>query len=404
VSLLTDPLDLPCGRTLSNRLAKAAMSERLGTTEHGPSEGLERLYRRWAAGGAGLLITGNVMVDPRHLGESGNVALEDGRHLDALRGWAAAARSGGAEVWMQLNHPGRQAPRTLDPEPVAPSAVAMRGTYGTFATPRSMADREIRDVVDRFGAAAALAIEAGFSGVQIHAAHGYLISQFLSPHTNHREDRWGGSADRRMRLLLEVCRAVRGAVGGEAPVSVKLNSADFQRGGFSEAESMAVVEALCAERVDLIEISGGTYERAAMFAEKPSTAAREAFFLDYAEKVRARVGLPLMLTGGFRTAAAMQGAVAEGVVDVVGLARPLAVEPDLPRRLLDGSATGATAVRIHTGIAPIDSVLTGSWYQVQLERMSRGLDPDPRSGRWSALTGYLRDAWRGHRTRRALGA
>jgi 2,4-dienoyl-CoA reductase-like NADH-dependent reductase (Old Yellow Enzyme family) len=388
---LSDPLDLPCGARLPNRIAKAAMSEQLAGRDGAPTDGLARLYERWAAGGVGLLISGNVMLDPRRRGEAGNVVIEDDRHADALRRWASAATSHGAQFWMQINHPGRQAPRNMDPHPVAPSAVPMKIGGGAFAKPRALEPAEIEDIIARFTRTAAVAKQSGFTGVQIHAAHGYLISQFLSPLTNLRDDAWGGDAARRRRFLLEIVKAVRAAVGPELAVSVKLNSADFQRGGFDEDESMQVVRALDEAKLDLLEVSGGTYERAEMFDNggRASTQQREAFFLEYAEKVRAIAKLPLMVTGGFRSRAGMDAALASGAVDVIGLARPLAVEPDLPNRLLADTSTRALSIRIHTPSKLLDSAIVGAWHQYQLQRMAHGEAPDPKLGRTRALWHYL---------------
>jgi len=387
------PLTLPNGQRLPNRLAKSAMSERVATPDGRPTPAHLRLYERWGGGGAGLLITGNVMVDGRAIGESGNVVVEDRRHLAELSAWARAAKAGGAKVWAQINHPGRQSPRNLSKQPVAPSAVALKGAGPMFARPRALESEEIEDLVRRFAATAAICEEAGFDGVQIHGAHGYLVSQFLSPRTNLRDDAWGGDAARRRRFLLEIVRAVRGAVSPGFAVGLKLNSADFQRGGFDEEESMAVLKAVDAEGLDLLEISGGTYESAKMFEEtvptRESSRAREAFFLDYAEEARARVKTPLMLTGGFRTRDGMEHAL-KGAVDVVGLARPLAAEPDLARRLLEGEATRARPIRIATGIANLDALVQGAWYQVQIDRMGRGLEPDPGTTRlWAFLRYFL---------------
>jgi 2,4-dienoyl-CoA reductase-like NADH-dependent reductase (Old Yellow Enzyme family) len=389
---LSDTLVLPNGQQLPNRFAKSAMSERLGDREGRPSPALVKLYERWADGGTGLLITGNVMVDRKAIAESGNVAVEDERDLAELTEWARVAKRGGAKVWMQINHPGRQSPRMLSREPVAPSAVAVK-VGGAFAKPRALESHEIEEIVARFARTARIAERAGFDGVQIHGAHGYLISQFLSPRTNLRDDAWGGDAKRRLRFLLEVVRAVRAAVSPTFAVGVKLNSADFQRGGFDETESMAVLEALDAEGLDLLEVSGGTYESAAMFEETVAThessKAREAFFLDYVEKVRARVRTPLMLTGGFRTREGMQSALEGGAIDVVGLARPLAAEPDLPRRMLDGTTDHAKPVRISTGVKALDALIQGSWYQEQLDRMGRGKNPDPSLGRLVPVLRYF---------------
>lgn len=393
MTTLSDPLELRAGTTLSNRFAKSAMSERLGTPEGAVSEELVALYARWSRSGAGLLVTGNVMVDRTALGESGNVFVEDERDLDGLRAWATAAKSGGARVYMQINHPGRQSPRHLSRRPVAPSTIGLKGAGPLFAKPRALESHEIEEIVARFAETARIAKKAGFDGVQIHGAHGYLVSQFLSPYTNRRDDAWGGDPERRGRFLIEVVRAVRAAVGEGFPVALKLNSADFQKGGFDEPESMALLERLDGEGLDLLEISGGTYESAKMFEEtvptRTSSKRREAFFADYVEKARARIRCPLMLTGGFRTKAGMEDAIASGAVDVVGLARPMAVEPDLPRAILEGARDAARPVRLAMGIASLDSLVQGSWYQTQIDRMGRGLEPDQGLGRLMPVLRYL---------------
>jgi 2,4-dienoyl-CoA reductase-like NADH-dependent reductase (Old Yellow Enzyme family) len=384
------PFHLPGGAILKNRIAKSAMSERLAASDGVPNAGHLRLYQRWSEGGAGLLVTGNVMVDRRALGESGNVVIEDESRMTELVAWARASTIGGNHAFVQLNHPGRQSPRMLSKRPVAPSPVPLQGTYGLFAPPRALDEREIEDIVDRFARSAAIIKAAGFTGVQVHGAHGYLVSQFLSPRTNLRDDRWGGSVDNRRRFLIEIVRRIRSAVGRSFPVSVKLNSADFQRGGFDETESMAVVEALEAEGIDLLEISGGTYESAAMFVEvKASTRAREAFFLEYAEKVRARSRLPLMVTGGFRSRAVMNSAIDGGAVDVVGLARPMVLEPDLPAKLLGDQSDSARPVNVSIGVKRLDPLLQGAFYQAQIRRVASGLDPRMNISRFAAVVAYL---------------
>ena len=235
---LDQPLELPCGATLKNRLGKSAMSETLGTTDNRVTAKLTRLYRAWARGGTGLSVTGNVMIDRRALGEPCNVVLEDRRDMDRLKAWARAGRENGTHLWMQINHPGKQAPAALNRETVSPSAVPFSdpNLKRFFHVPRALTVAEIEDLVRRFGETAALAKEAGFSGVQIHGAHGYLVSQFLSPRHNRREDAYGGSAENRRRFVLEVYDEIRRRVGDDFPVSIKLNSADFQKGGFTEEE------------------------------------------------------------------------------------------------------------------------------------------------------------------------
>ena len=400
-SLLAQSLELPNGTTLKNRLGKAAMSEQLGTQEHAPTQGLVKLYETWAQGGAGLLITGNVMIDRRALGEPANVVLEDDRDLGIVGAWASAAQAEGAQALMQINHPGRQSPKNVVAQPVAPSAVALEGMGGVFAQPRALEEAEIEEIIARFASTAELAVRAGFAGVQIHGAHGYLVSQFLSPHTNRREDGWGGTPEKRRRFLMEILRAARKSMGPAGTLALKLNSADFQRGGFSEEESMDVVRELNDTGLDLLEISGGTYEQPPTQVKTPpreSTRKREAYFLEYAEAVRAITRIPLMLTGGMRSVEGMSAALAGGV-DVVGLARPLAVEPDLPNRLLSGEAEAALEINLEFGIKKLDAFLDVAWYQQQLMRMAAGKLPDPDSCRLGAALKTLIHAFT-HRPRR----
>ncbi len=347
---IAEPLVLPCGITLKNRLVKAALTEGVADTLSRVDGRLINLYRRWAAGGSGLLITGNVQVDRRYLERPGNMVIDGNGGLDTMRALAEAGAENGTAMWMQINHPGRQTPIYLNPHPVAPSDVALdiADFAGIkFGAPRALAESEVEDIVSRFGHVAATAAECGFSGVQIHSAHGYLLSQFLSPKANRRTDRWGGPLENRARLLLEVVRAARRAVGPKGAVSVKLNSSDFQQGGFTHDECLQVVRWLDAEGIDLLEISGGNYEQPSMGGAAPSadalpvkesTRRREAYFMEYAESLQA-LGLtvPLMVTGGFRSRAAMDEALASGAANAIGLGRPLCSQPDFPNRLLDGS-------------------------------------------------------------------
>lgn len=381
-SLLERPFELPNGSVIPNRLAKGALSEGLGRRELTPGARIKNLYRRWSGSGLGLVITGNVMVERTGIGEPGNVLVEDRSSLDDLADWASTAKAGGSGAWVQINHAGRQTPRTLVPNPVAPSAVAVPGTAGVFAQPRELTSREIEELIQRYATTAAIVTEAGFDGVQIHGAHGYLVSQFLSPLSNQRTDAWGGTPEKRRRFVIELFRAVRSAVGPSTPVAIKLNSADFQRGGFGEQESLEVVRALAAEGLDLLEVSGGTYTSAAMLGVDPSleesTRRREAYFLAYAERVRSELpDLPLMLTGGFRTAGAMVDAVASGAVDLVGLGRPLAVQPDFPRDLLAGRVDESVVNPRRSGIRMLDNLTELTYYSVQMWRMAAGKEPAP---------------------------
>lgn len=387
--ILNRPLRLPCGAVLKNRLCKSAMSENLADGRHGPTPGLSRLYGRWADGGIGLSITGNIMIDPKALGEPGNVVMEDDTHLDRLRQWAEAGSRNQTGLWVQLNHPGKQSPKTLSREPVAPSAIPFSGALQKFFNPpRELTEAEIKGLIRRFAAAARIAKTAGFTGVQIHGAHGYLVSQFLSPRHNQRTDAWGGSPENRMRFLLEIYRAIRKAVGKKFPVGLKLNSSDFMNGGFSEEESLFAAEAMASEGIDLLEISGGTYERPAMTGRTgPGPSASEAYFLSYAEKIRDRIQTPLMITGGFRSAEGMAAAVAENQVDLVGLARPMAVDPDLPQKIFSGAPYVSAVKPLTTGVTALDklALLEITWYEQQLAFMAKGKDPRPDQGVWFSL-------------------
>lgn len=389
-SPLAAPLTLPCGQQLPNRILKSAMSEGLGSAEHAPTEAHVRLYGRWARGGLGLSITGNVMIDGRALGEPGNVVVEDAGHLDALRAWAAAGKANGTRLWAQLNHPGKQAPRFLNKETVAPSAVGFGPQLSSaFGVPRALQEEEILDLIARFGRSARVMAEAGFDGVQIHGAHGYLVSQFLSPHHNRRTDRWGGSLENRSRFVHEVYAEIRRQVGPTVAVGIKLNSADFQKGGFSEEESAEVILGLAQAGIDMVEVSGGTYEAPAMTGRsiKESTRAREGYFLSFVEGLRARAGVPLAVTGGFRTVAGMEAALQTGAADLVGLARTIAVQPDFAADALAGRDPKSVIRPLSTGLKALDKLafLDVTWYEGQLARMGQGKEPLPELGELRSL-------------------
>jgi 2,4-dienoyl-CoA reductase-like NADH-dependent reductase (Old Yellow Enzyme family) len=417
-SPLNRPLALPCGAVLPNRLAKAALTEGLASPTLTATPRLQRLYRRWSEGGAGLLITGNVQIDRRVLERPGNVAIDGNGGEQALRAWAAAGTSAGNHLWMQISHAGRQSPRYVAAEPVAPSAVQL-DVLGNFRKPRALRDDEILDFIQRFAGAAATARECGFTGVQIHAAHGYLLSSFLSPVTNRRRDDWGGPLANRARFLLETVRAVRRRVGADFPVAVKLNSDDFRQGGFSHEECLQVVTWLEREGVDLLEISGGNYEQPQMLGMggrsesatgvRHSTRIREVYFLEYADSIRKVCGIPLMVTGGFRSRSVMEQALAEDHCDVIGLGRPLCVDPAVPAGLLDGSVAEAPRTEAQLKLAQtgyfspasplfllraLNIVGTQAWYYQQLFRLADGREADLGLGLLRALWRYYRDELR----------
>lgn len=378
---ISDSLTLPCGAVIKNRIGKSAMSENMGSKGFVSNRSFQTLYERWSYGGTGLLITGNVMVDQRALGEARNVVIEKGIKDPSLKLWSEAGKKNQTHVWVQLNHPGKQSPKFLTKLPVAPSAIPLKKPLNrVFNTPRALSDAEIIEIISRFAYAAKVCKENGFTGVQIHGAHGYLVSQFLSPTHNQRTDKWGGSIENRMRFVSEIYQAIRSEVGPEFPVSIKLNSADFQKGGFSKEDSMAVVKHLSDLGMDLIEISGGTYETPVMTGTsiKESTKIREAYFLDYCEEVRKIVKSPLMLTGGFRSSQGMNDALATGVCDMVGIARSLAINPDFSKELLSGKNVKSLVQPLTTGFPFLDRTfpLEIVWYTDQIHLLGKGQDPN----------------------------
>jgi 2,4-dienoyl-CoA reductase-like NADH-dependent reductase (Old Yellow Enzyme family) len=410
---LNSPLDLPCGATLANRLCKAALTEGLADSMNRATQELERLYRAWSLGGAGLAITGNVQVDRTHLERPGNVVVDGNGGHERLRACAAAGRTAGNHLWMQINHPGRQTVKEMNPRPLAPSAVALDILGDAFGPPREATEAEILDIVRRFAHVARVARETGFSGVQVHAAHGYLISQFLSPIANRRADPWGGPLENRARFLLEIVRAVRRAVGPDFPVSVKLNSADFQKGGFTLEEAMRVARWLQEASVDLLELSGGNYEQMVMVGAgegeaslpaRESTRRREAYFLDFAALIKPQVAMPVMVTGGFRTRGGMAAALASGATDVIGLGRPMCTHVDLPRGLLSGELDSVPAweseLRLPLGATVpdadpelrhrLEALGRQGWFCLQLIRLGRGMSPDVGMSLTEALDAYAR--------------
>ncbi len=377
---------------------KSAMSEAMASRDHSSNNRLEKLYSTWSQGGAGILVTGNVMIDSRHLGEPGNVAIENENQIEQLKLWAKAGTKGNNHLWVQLNHPGKQAPGFCDPAPVAPSAVPL--SLKGFKPPRALTIEEIEDIISRFGTASKIVKKAGFTGVQIHGAHGYLVSQFLSAHHNQREDEYGGSLDNRLRFLTQVYTSIRESVGPEFPVSIKINSADFQKGGFTEDESLEVMKHLSTLGIDLIEISGGNYEKPAMMSMKnaaPSTLQREAYFLEFAEKIRTLIDTPIAVTGGFRSATAMAQALESQALDFIGIARPMVLAPDLPNQIIAGKDfISEVKPAITTGVKAIDQALmiNLTWYTHQLSRIGPGKSPDPNlSPLKAAFSLLLKTGW-----------
>ncbi len=406
--MIDTALILPCGQVLPNRFCKSAMTEGLASPNGRATQAHRRLYTAWAQGGAALHISGNIMIDRRYLERAGNVVVEDESGIPELTAWVGAVHAKGALLWAQISHPGRQCPRLVNLTPLAPSEVQLN-IIGNFGKPRAASEADILDVIERFGRTAGVLKKAGFDGVEIHAAHGYLLSQFLSPRTNLRTDRWGGSLRNRASLLLAVVQRVREVVGPGYPVAVKLNSSDFVKGGFTLEECIEVVGWLREAGIDLLEISGGTYEAIEFFkahAEdeiRDSTRQREAMFLRYAKSIKAAAQLPVMVTGGFRTLAGMQSALREGDTDMVGLARPFCLDPGFPARMLAGTldVLPVPEDRLVLGrgwwgpnsssdsMRGLNNQAQAGWYYRQIELLGAGLAPQPGLTPWRALLGHF---------------
>lgn len=388
------PLLLPNGSELPNRIAKAAMEENMAASGHLPGEALLRLYRHWADSGCGMLLTGNVMVDSRAMTGPGGVALEANTPLEPFRQWAQAGKQAGAKMWMQINHPGRQVYAAMGGKALSPSDVALdMGKHShLFPQPAPMTEAEIQDLITRFVTTASRAVEAGFDGVQIHAAHGYLLSQFLSPLTNHRSDQWGGGLAGRAHLLLEIVRAVRAALPLSAAVSVKINSADFQRGGFEAADAKVVVNLLADCGVDLVELSGGSYESPAMQGRTSDgrTMAREAYFLDVAQDIACQTRVPVMTTGGITRHSVAQQVLDAGV-DMVGMGTALAFAPHLPKQWQRDTDAVADIPRVNWKDKTIAALATMAIVKRQLQRMGSGKAPKLNSSPlWSLVMDRIR--------------
>jgi 2,4-dienoyl-CoA reductase-like NADH-dependent reductase (Old Yellow Enzyme family) len=404
--ILNSKLILPCGKTLKNRICKSALTERIADGNNLVNQKHLNLYEKWAEGSVGTVLTGNVQVDKRYLESAGNVAIEKSNYKDQvelLKKWTEVGTKNNTNLWMQISHAGRQTPGDLNMKPLAPSDIGLKIPGKKYGTPKPLTNEEIEDVIERFIFTAKVAQDTGFTGIQIHSAHGYLMSEFLSPDINKRNDEWGGSLENRSRILLRIINGCREALGDDYPISVKLNSADFQKGGFSAEDSSKVASMLSEAKIDLLEISGGTYEQPRLLGldtvsinpkrseiRKESTIAREAYFLAYTEEIKKVIDIPLMVTGGFRSRLAMETAINQGACEIVGIGRPLCSDPLSVKKLLDRSIDVLPTFEKTLSIGPgwlsqrspfrliqaLNAFGIQSWFYSQIRRISEGLSPD----------------------------
>jgi 2,4-dienoyl-CoA reductase-like NADH-dependent reductase (Old Yellow Enzyme family) len=387
---LSDPLILPCGLVLRSRLARAAMTEGIAGRRNDPNERHARLYAANARGGAGLVLTGNAMVDRRHLERARNIVVDGATDGAALRRWAESAA--GTPALVQLSHPGRQVNRFVNGHPVAPSDGPAVAIAGAFARPRALTVAEIGEVRDRFVGAAARVVAAGFPGVAIHGAHGYLVSSFLDPAQNRRTDEYGGGLGGRARLLLEIVAGTRAALPAGAVIAVKVDARDG-----ADADLARLAAMLEAAGIDLIEISGGNYESPAMAGVDADgnelRTEHESPFWNSAAAASAATSVPVMLTGGFRTRAEVDTALAEGVAAMVGVGRPLAVDPALAGRFLRGETDvlDRPGPRLG-GPAPVRRLLGAAagtgWHRIQLARTADGKPARREAGALASALDY----------------
>ena len=388
-NLLFTPITLPNGTTIKNRFFKSAMSEGMGTRDFQPKKNIATLYKRWAEGGTGLIITGNIMVDPKGTAEPGNIVFDKNSNMEILKNWAKQGQQHGAKVMVQLNHPGKQAPKTVSKQTVAPSAVPLgNGLNKLFSTPRALTTSEVEELIQKFVTSAKVAKEAGFSGVQIHAAHGYLISQFLSPHDNRRTDKYGGSLENRMRFLKEIYLGMREKLGKDFTIGIKINSTDFKEDGLTEEDSLKTIIELANLGLDFVEISGGTYERPAMMGAT-SKSTNQVFFAEYSKKLKQKIEIPVVVTGGIRSINAMNTLLNDNTTDFIGIARPLTIDPNIPNKIKQGTYTIVETTRVSTGVKKLDkifgSLLGIVYYQVLMQNIAKGKEPKATKNAWPSL-------------------
>lgn len=363
--VLGSTVELPCGAVLKNRLAKSAMSDSLGDGAGDATDTQARLYERWAKGGAALSLIGEVQVDPHFPEKPGNLVLTANSDQQTLRVLAKRGMVNHSQLWPQLGHAGALAHGPIS-QPKGPSPLNL-----TSLQCAGMTSAEVEALPAMYASAALLAQEVGFSGVQIHAGHGFLFSQFLSPLFNHRTDNYGGSVEARCQIILKTIATVRTAVGPAFPIGIKMNSSDQLEGGLTNADALEVVRLLDQTSVDLIEISGGTYFPGAK-SSSDSTSAGGPYFVEFAQRAKAVTAIPLMVTGGFKRREQAVDAVLSGAADIVSLGRALALNPELANDWL--SEVGGDPVFPVFDTPPEGGVT--AWYTMLLTALAEDREAD----------------------------
>lgn len=382
---LGQPLDYHfSGKTASNRFLKAAMTERISSWDPKnfsargiPSSNLINVYKRWGEGSVGTILTGNIMIEFDQLEAAGNPIIPHGEapkgeRFEAFQKLAAAAKAHGSLIIGQVSHPGRQVQDKIQPHPISASDVRLEGhPMGmTFAKPRPANDDDIERIIEGFAHSAEYLHKAAYDGIQLHGAHGYLLAQFLAPSTNKRTDKYGGSLENRSRLIMDIAKRIHTRVPKDFILAIKINSVEFQKGGFSPEEAGSLCTALEQNKFDFVELSGGTYEELAFSHKRDSTRQREAFFLEFADQIVAPLKQTrTFITGGFKTVGAMVNALK--TVDGVGLARPICQEPRICKDILDGKIQGAIKQRLDADNFGLTNVAAGS----QIRQIGKDQEP-----------------------------
>ncbi len=324
------------GLDLGNRLVRSATFEKRADDDGFVTESLIELYEDLARGGIGLMITGNALVHPSGRSVAQMLCIHSDIYIQGLRKLTSAVHSLDGLIAIQLVHGGRQSFPILlgGNDAIAPSAVY---DTSTKIMPRAMTDAEIWKIVDAFADAARRARIAGFDAVQIHGAHGYLVSEFISPYTNRRDDYWGGDEERRFHFLEEVYKAMRKEVGEDYPLMIKMNADDLIEGGLKVEEAVKIAVRLEEMGLDAVEVSGGMYESSQKAAQPDITSPEEeAYFRRFGKVFKSKLKIPVMLVGGMRSQSIMEDVLQKGEADLISIARPLIREPDLPKKFEAG--------------------------------------------------------------------
>lgn len=375
-SILSESIQLPNGTVLKNRLIKSAMSDSLGDGQGNPTEKQARLYERWAEGGVALSIIGEVQITSKYPEKPGNLVLGLESDVEKLRLLTQRATINGAHIWPQLGHAGALSHLPLS-SPKGPSQLNIPDLKCS-----GMTIIEIDELPAQYVAAALKAKSVGFTGIQIHAGHGFLLSQFLSPLFNHRDDQYGGSIENRSRIIVEIIDKVRKAVGASFPIGIKINSSDLLQGGLSKADSLAVIQILDRTSIDLIEISGGTYFPNAKSSS--DSAISGPYFTAFSARAKEITNIPIITTGGFKSYEEVLNTLSSHSADLVGLARAFVLVPDLANQWLNQNNYKLTFPRFES---PPSGAIT-AWYTMRINALANDSEQSFNLDLLEALNNY----------------